>query len=598
MKKFRCTVIVIAVAATAFLDLTRSDAAAQSLAWAYSYRMPTNVQDGIYDIASNDADVFCIIGAGIKDVPMDVIGQEPRFTAGDSYIAMYDENANIRWLHPTAQPNEFTQTAFSVWMDADANVYVGGRIGSPVDFDPGPEDRTVDNDGNIISYVQKFTSEGSFDWVALAPGGGITRKIGMFSDGNILFGGEKRGQGAITFDGGITSADGPGLFLVEAEPGGRTVAAYIIEHVEGAFNFELRDLEIDANDDIIICGAFEGQVDFDILGGSAPDTSVTAIDAFVAKYDRNYNLLWQRRFGDVPSNMPPAWDYANALELDLGNNILVGGEFSWTTDFDPDMNPGLWVLEADDSSPSPDGFIMMYSPTGNLQWVSQIGGDTTLPDHNNDVTVTDMELRVFDLYITGSLTGIADFDPSAENFVLNSGPGANTTMFFGRYDDTGVLHSVFTVDAVDGLETATGIELIGNEGVVAAGRFQKEVDFDPGSGEHILAVDPDGARRNLDNDIFIARYHFSKTSSAPERFRTSAHTDAFPNPANGKFRIDYGSQSVHNIEVYDAVGRIVLTKKVHHAFIIDVNLEHVEPGVYFIRAYSNGATLTSTVMLY
>ncbi len=570
---------------------------AQELRWAYSYQQAASVQDAVYGIASDGDNRFCIIGAGIANVPMDVISQSSEFDSPESFIAVYDSEARIQWMHPTAQPNGFTQTAFTVWMDEMANVYVGGRIGTPVDFDPGPEDRTVSNEGGIISYVQKFSDDGEFEWVALAPGGGIVRRIAMFSDGNILFGGEKRQEGAVSYDGGESHSAGAGIFLVEAAPDGRTLGAYVIGGT--AQNIDLRDIEVDHDDNIIVCGSFEGTLDFDVDNGETAVTSLASIDAFVAKYDRNFQLLWQRRFGDQPSSNPPSWDIAAAIEVDVNNNIYIAGEFRWTTDFDPDHNPGQWLREADDRAPSPDGFILQYDPDGNIQWIRQLGGEATTPGHNNDVTVSDIELIDGALFVSGALTGTGDFDPSDAEFVLDTGPGGIGTMYFAHFAADGEFRNAFIVDRAASMETALGIEAIARNNIVATGRIQKDVDFDPGPDENLLGTDPEGNLYNLDNDIFIARFDYGEStpSAVDASVQSAQQVDLFPNPATSGVKIDFGSTNVNAIAVYHSSGRLLFRQCVTPAETAWLDMGQFESGLYFIRGQAENSTFVTRLIL-
>jgi hypothetical protein len=66
--------------------------------------------------------------------------------------------------------------------------------------------------------------------------------------------------------------------------------------------------------------------------------------------------------------MAPGNTLVSAVATDPTGNIYVSGHFSGFPDFD--MGSGAAVL----GGQSADGFVAKYSPDGNLQWVSQIGG--------------------------------------------------------------------------------------------------------------------------------------------------------------------------------------------------------------------------------
>ena len=59
-------------------------------------------------------------------------------------------------------------------------------------------------------------------------------------------------------------------------------------------------LEIDANNNVIICGLFNNTVDFDPGPGTFTLTSTAHLQAYIVKLAGNGNLIWAKQFGNSP----------------------------------------------------------------------------------------------------------------------------------------------------------------------------------------------------------------------------------------------------------------------------------------------------------
>ena len=93
-------------------------------------------------------------------------------------------------------------------------------------------------------------------------------------------------------------------------------------------------------------------------------------------------------------------DNGEGVVVDGSGNVYVTGHFiSGTADFDP----GAGILEL--TSPgSFDVFVLKLNSSGDLVWARRAGG--TDLDLSNELVV-----RSDELYVTGSFSGTADFDP-------------------------------------------------------------------------------------------------------------------------------------------------------------------------------------------
>ncbi len=332
-----------------------------------------------------------------------------------------------------------------------------------------------------------------------------------------------------------------------------------------------------------------------MLSGEYVDQSEVSIDAFVVKYSPTWNVVWQKRFGDVPNDdLPPSHDQATGVETDVEGNVYVNGNFRWTADFDPDVNPGKFVFTADTQAPSPDVFLMRYTPGGDVQWVRAIGGDTTINQSNNDIESWSMKLLGSQVVMSGTITGVADLNPAEDEQQITYMDEGGTGLFYAQYDSEGWYMHSFIVDTVVGVEECSNIAVLEDNSFVTAGRFQRAVDFDPRPNSYtILTTDPDGIAPNFNNDIWFARYGFSGGSSDVE-VNISA-TVAFPNPSDREITIEHPTTAqLREILIYDSNGKQNVCPIRRETMSTTVTTSGLSRGVYTIVLQFADGTIYSS----
>ena len=138
----------------------------------------------------------------------------------------------------------------------------------------------------------------------------------------------------------------------------------------------LWDLAVDSDGNCYGVGSFEGTADFD----GTDVVSAGGTDAYIAKYDDSGSLIWVRRFGSSDS------DETKCIAIDGDGNLLVGGVFKGSVDFDTAiLSGGTWLSI----------FILKMNPDGNVLWARKAGGSGI--DSVQDIAVDEMD----NLYLTG-----------------------------------------------------------------------------------------------------------------------------------------------------------------------------------------------------
>ncbi|MBC8173774.1 MAG: T9SS type A sorting domain-containing protein, partial [Chitinophagales bacterium] len=237
------------------------------------------------------------------------------------------------------------------------------------------------------------------------------------NDNNIIITGTF--TGSCDFDPGtgvatLLSAGSMDIFLAKYNGAGNYLWAI---RVGAALADDVFSIALDTTSYIYITGGFYNTVDFDPGAGLASLTSAGSKDIYVAKYDAEGNYVNAIALGSV--NI----DEGNVVSIDGEGNVLVGGGFTNTIDFD--ASASVFNIT---SNGSRDIFLALYSNTFSFKWAKAMGGD----DYE---TLKAISLDASDnIYITGGFEEIADFDPSAEfTLIEDGGEGADTEIYFAKY---------------------------------------------------------------------------------------------------------------------------------------------------------------------
>ena len=247
----------------------------------------------------------------------------------------------------------------------------------------------------------------------------------------------------------------------------------------GGSSFDrVEDMVVDEVGNLYLTGVFTGTIDFD------PGTAVTELssensDSYVLKMNSQRELLWVRHLDGVSRSE----NLVSAIALDQEGNLLVCGEFTDQTDFNPGGADGIKAANARDA------YLIKFSGDGEFQWVKTVDGKSeTIPqsiavDQNNDY------------YVTGFFDNRVDFDPGESvNEVQSLG---RDDIFLQKLDSDGNLIWIQTYGSVDG-DQGNFIKAH-NDHLYLTGYYKNSVDFDSGDGEAILSS------RAGSSDIFVQK---------------------------------------------------------------------------------------------
>ncbi len=326
------------------------------------------------------------------------------------FLSKFSPGGNFLWAK-TWGPSDGGAEGYSLAVDGTNHIYVEGDFtGTTTDFNPDPvaTDWHTNHPGpiaNFDSYLSKFDSDGNFIWARTWGGEGYDDGPGVAVDslGNVYVGGMYASTN-INFD----PAGGSGGLGHPAHDSGILVDAFLSKFDSNG-NFQWvrtwggqgkEDIGavvvVDGANNVYIGGRFMS-VNCDFDPGEATDihSSNGDHDAFISKYDPNGNFLWAKTWGGT------GWDAIGSLAIDGANNVYSTGVFSATVNFDPDGSANVT------SNGGKDVFLSEFDPNGTFLSAKTWGGSGD--DWGYHVTVAGAD----GTYVTGSFSGITDFDPGS-----------------------------------------------------------------------------------------------------------------------------------------------------------------------------------------
>jgi phage-related tail fiber protein len=274
----------------------------------------------------------------------------------------------------------------------------------------------------LFAFISLFANAQSYQWAKGIGGTGYEycNHAVIDGSGNLYMTGSFTSTADFnpgTGTANLTSVGQEDIFIAKYDANGNYLWAKRIGSTNPDMGY---GIAVDGAGNCYVTGTFELTVDFDPGAGTANLTSGGQEDIFIAKYDANGNYIWAKSMGSSGQ------DYGNCIILDGTGNCYLTGYFQGTVDFDP----GVGTANLISNSGSNDIFFAKYDASGNYIWAKSIGSNN--PDNGYGIAVD----GTGNLYITGSFSSTADFDPGAGTANLTSNSSA-CDIFFAKYDASG-----------------------------------------------------------------------------------------------------------------------------------------------------------------
>ena len=328
------------------------------------------------------------------------------------FITKYDNSGNIAWVKTAGGKQNDLGKAIKYWNGA---LYLAGVFEDTAYI----ENTMLISKGEADLFVSKYDMDGNLVWVKQAGGTQNDFLSGMDvdDDGNIVVAGNY--ESSISFDTLVRNTNNlfGESYIAKYSNSGDVLWA---KTVVGTNTNLTTDIAYDNNGGYLITGFFSGNYN---LGGSSISSSTQSYDILIGKLDKNGNTVWLKKAGSI------AEDAAQAICADKDGNAFITGYFTRTATFD---NNSIDYLDYNDI------FIAKYAPDGSNLWAragkgSQLdGGFGITTDDEGNVYGTGMFMFTldFDGWQRTSSNGrdiyIVSYSPSGNVRWLTSAGGVNT----------------------------------------------------------------------------------------------------------------------------------------------------------------------------
>jgi hypothetical protein len=379
--------------------------------------------------------------------------------------------------------NTQTDRGNAICLDDYGNSYITGFFKDSADFDPGPDSLYLIATGVLDIFVASYDSNGQLRWAFNIGGTGANEGYGITVDDslNVYISGSFRNT--VDFDPGpgvtnITSTHTADGFVAKYDQFANLLWAI---GIGGTGNDQAYDVDIDKFYNVYVTGDIYLSADFDPGAGDAILTANGIKDVYLATYTSDGSYRWAISMGGSNTDTP------KSLAVDsIGTSYIVGW-FKDTADFNPDT-----LLHADLISKGIyDLFVASYDSSGDYRWAFSLGG--TSNDRCEDIFLDAYN----NLYITGSIYGLVDFDPGPG--VSISGQNGVNHYYVASYDTDSSLRMVRTPVGTGSSQIGYGIGTDEHGNVYVTGLYGGTADFDMGPGI-------ENRTSNGHFDIFVCGY--------------------------------------------------------------------------------------------
>lgn len=340
------------------------------------------------------------------------------------YISRVNSDGTLAWIKKFGSPNSTVGFSPLTMVEQNGSLYVAGSFqfesGSGMDFDPdaGTLYRKSLSTGTTDFFVLKLNSAtGAIIWAYTGCGGaGHDLPIGIDVDEN------------------------ENIYLFGQVSNGTPPSAALVD-------FNIKNPIGDANQ-IGISGAYH---------------------LYIVKYDKDCNFIWRKNI----VNSSSCENSSGALVIDdVNSRFYITGSISKTSGgSNPNFSGTLLTVN---TSGNMDGFLAQYDLDGNLQWVKNIVKGSAAVDNYAKYLDIDGSGNV---YVGGSFSGTADFDPTAGTSNLSS--GGTRDGFVAKYDASGNRVWSYKIGSTAYEDGLNSLQVTNSGNIIIGGNIADVTDANP-----------------------------------------------------------------------------------------------------------------------
>jgi len=495
----------------------------------------------------------------------------------DIFFAKYDASGNYLWAKSIG--STIDDYGFSIAVDDAGNVYLTGFFSGTADFNPGAGTANLTSVGSSWDiFFAKYDTAGNYLWAKSigSTSFDLGRSIAIDGGGNVYVTGYFNGTADFNPGAGIAMLSSVGssdIFFAKYDAAGNYLWAKSIGSTSSDNGFSIA---FDSISNVYLTGYFSGTADFDPGADTANLISVGSNwDIFFAKYDATGNYLWAKNISNA------FYNEGRSIDVDDMGNVYVTGNYIDTADFDPGAGTANFI-----SVGQYDIFFAKYDAAGNYLWAKSIGSTTS--DVGQCIAVG----NTGNVYVIGSFSGTADFDPGAGN--ANLTPIGIGDIFFAKYDAAGNYLWAKSIGSISS-DIGRSIAVDGSGNVYLTGDFRDTADFDPGAGTTNLT-----SIGGL--DIFFAKYSQTQVGINDPGYSVSDQILLYPNPNTGLFTLELVLNEVKEIyiKITNILGQAIYTQKLNGIkgnYQTKIDISSYAKGMYTLKIISNEGVINKKIII-
>jgi len=388
--------------------------------WGYTWPSLDGYHCYIWGIAVDGNDDIYVCGHFVGTIDFDPGDGVDDHTAGSgtgnlaAFLMKFHSDGSYVWGE-SWDGNDYV-TAFDLVIYNDTYIYISGYFFGTADIDPseGVDLHTATSGSGNISdgYLIKIDMDGNYVWGRTFGAEGTAYCFDVAVDGS----GNPCASG--TFENTVDLDPTDGVQHHTSNGWGDT---YIVKFLaDGDWDWsvsfggdswdQINGMVADSEGNIYANGGFAStSVDFDPDPvGDKTVYNQGQYDGFLSKFDKDGDFLWVDIFGE--SLHDNTWD----VTLDSSGNIIMGGHFQGTMDFDPKGGGAMHI-----SVGNSDAYVVKLTSDGDFIWGESWG--STGNENSQCVRVGMNGL----IHAAGNFEGTVDFEP---------GSGVTERLSNGGYD--------------------------------------------------------------------------------------------------------------------------------------------------------------------
>lgn len=333
---------------------------------------------------------------------------------GDIFVSKYTSNGTL--IYSTFFGGTNSDYGSGITLDSQGNIYISGRTQS-TDFPttPGAYQTVLKGEGDL--FIVKLSADGSELLYSTYLGGSSTSTSGQYiekeariaidSADNIYITGQTSSADFPTT--GITPPRSIDTFLSKFDSNWNLVYSIFLGGSSGETPY---GIVIDSQDNIWITGQTSSS-NFPTTPDAYKKT-LSAIDAFISKFNPNGTLIYSSYFGGS------SVEYGSyAITIDSADNIYITGQ----TQSSGLATPGAYKTSRNGA----DAYVAKFNSSGSLIYCTYFGGSSS--DDPRAITVDDLG----NVYIAGMTFLTTPTTPNA----VQSSNGGGKDAFVAKFNSNG-----------------------------------------------------------------------------------------------------------------------------------------------------------------